>query len=253
MKKLFVPRGRVYTKKRNFVVDYDDDEEECDFYRTNVLKVVEALEWSVGNLPEFIISVTGGAQIFTMPKHLTKDFKKGLIKAAHLTNSWILTGGTNSGVMRLVGDAINEEFHMNLVCIGVSAFDKIFERTSIFNDRTLTEIVRMDRRQSRRGTIVEDTEREANLDPNHTHHVLVSNPGRKTYGVEIKFRAELEKALIGKSRERSQSLSNFQSLNHFAKPIVLIVVEGGKNTLRTVVIAIENKIPIIFLKVLTKT
>ena len=37
-----------------------------------------------------------------------ETFKKGLISAAKSTNAIILTGGTNTGTMKLVGDAIRE-------------------------------------------------------------------------------------------------------------------------------------------------
>lgn len=61
--------------------------------------------------PKLIISVTGGAQKFTIPQRMKKAFKRGLIKAAASTGAWIITGGTNTGVMRLVGEAVADEFH----------------------------------------------------------------------------------------------------------------------------------------------
>ena len=51
--------------------------------------------------PQLILSVTGGAQKFTIPHRMKKAFKRGLIKAAASTGAWIITGGTNTGVMRL--------------------------------------------------------------------------------------------------------------------------------------------------------
>jgi hypothetical protein len=57
--------------------------------------------WSLDS-PNLIISITGGAQDFTIDANTKKAFKKGLIKAAKTTNAWIVTGGTNFGCMRLV-------------------------------------------------------------------------------------------------------------------------------------------------------
>ena len=76
--------------------------------------------------PQLILSVTGGAQKFTIPHRMKKAFKRGLIKAAASTGAWIITGGTNTGVMRLVGEAVAEEFHSaNLTVLGVATWGKI--------------------------------------------------------------------------------------------------------------------------------
>ena len=54
------------------------------------------------NKPQLIISVTGGAKNFKLPQKTKAAFKLGLIKAAKSTSSLIITGGTNTGVMKLV-------------------------------------------------------------------------------------------------------------------------------------------------------
>lgn len=55
-----------------------------------------------------------------------KAFKRGLIKAASSTGAWIITGGTNTGVMRLVGEAVADEFHTcNLTVLGIATWGKI--------------------------------------------------------------------------------------------------------------------------------
>jgi len=54
--------------------------------------------------------VTGGAKNFTIPHRIKKAFKEGLVKAAASTGAWIITGGTNTGVMRLVGEAVADEY-----------------------------------------------------------------------------------------------------------------------------------------------
>jgi hypothetical protein len=70
--------------------------------------------------PDLMMSVIGGARRFNMPKRMKKAFKTGLIKAAEFTNSWILTSGFNSGVIKIVGDAINEKAnHLKIVTIGI--------------------------------------------------------------------------------------------------------------------------------------
>ena len=75
-------------------------------------------------MPQLIISVTGGAQNFSIPQRMKTAFKRGLIKAATSTNAWIITGGTNAGVMKLVGEAVSEEYN-KLVVIGIATWGKI--------------------------------------------------------------------------------------------------------------------------------
>ncbi len=76
--------------------------------------------------PQLILSVTGGAQKFTLPYRMKKAFKRGLVKAAASTGAWIITGGTNTGVMRLVGEAVAEEFQDNkLTVLGIATWGKI--------------------------------------------------------------------------------------------------------------------------------
>jgi hypothetical protein len=63
--------------------------------------LLDPSEWKL-QAPRLILSVTGGAQKFTIPLLMKKAFKRGLIKAAGSTGAWIITGGTEYGVMRLV-------------------------------------------------------------------------------------------------------------------------------------------------------
>lgn len=57
--------------------------------------------WAL-NAPKLIISITGGSRTFNLEKTIKQAFKNGLTKAAKTTNAWIISGGSNCGVMRLV-------------------------------------------------------------------------------------------------------------------------------------------------------
>ena len=58
--------------------------------------------------PEVVISVTGGAQDFVLSPRLKRVFDRGLTSAASSTNAWVITGGTDTGVMKLVASAFAE-------------------------------------------------------------------------------------------------------------------------------------------------
>ncbi|CAF4737945.1 unnamed protein product, partial [Rotaria sp. Silwood1] len=77
--------------------------------------------------PGIIISVTGGAALFEIPSpRIRKLLRQDLVAAAVSTNAWIFTGGTNSGVMKEVGDAFHAcrykgtKTTWKIPCIGIA-------------------------------------------------------------------------------------------------------------------------------------
>ena len=78
------------------------------------------LHWSLPT-PEMILSVTGGAQDFELTPRLQSLFTNGLTHVAGRSNVWIITGGTDSGVMKLVGNAMASVGHKNPI-IGIAPY-----------------------------------------------------------------------------------------------------------------------------------
>lgn len=105
------------------------------------------------------------------------------------------------------------------------------------------------------------------LDPNHTHFILVDDGSENQFGKEIEFRASLENELRkGKSLsyyKNKRSRRSFNGERMLAEntsqseddhegdgvPMVLIVVQGGPNTLKTVKESLEHKVPVLVLAV----
>ena len=54
--------------------------------------------------PDVLLSVTGSAASLQLTSTLQRVFDRGLANASAMTNAWIFTGGTDSGVMKLVGE-----------------------------------------------------------------------------------------------------------------------------------------------------
>ena len=65
--------------------------------------------------PHLALSLIGGAKNFKMDAGKKETFKRGLIAAARSTNALIITGGSNTGTMKLVGDAVREGQFMVMV------------------------------------------------------------------------------------------------------------------------------------------
>ena len=86
------------------------------------------------------------------------------------------------------------------------------------------------------------------MEPNHTHFLLVDDKTENSFGVEIDFRVKFEAEI-----RRGLSLENYKSgsvLNERSKiPMVLIVVQGGPNSLLLVEKSIKENIPILVLAV----
>lgn len=81
----------------------------CFHDDTDVSDVFKLLSecWKL-KAPSVLFSVTGSAQELNLEPKLTKDFEKGLAEAVDCTDGWVVTGGTDTGVMALVGRALRK-------------------------------------------------------------------------------------------------------------------------------------------------
>ena len=65
-------------------------------------------KWQLSK-PSLIISVTGGAVDFAMKKKDHDRLRQGLQRVAATKGAWIITGGTNAGVMKICGEAVRDQ------------------------------------------------------------------------------------------------------------------------------------------------
>ncbi|CAF3539975.1 unnamed protein product [Rotaria socialis] len=203
--------------------------------------------------PSLVISITGGAKEYKMQHKVLRAFRRGLLKVARTTGAWIITGGMNTGIMKLVGEIvqINPDRSRPIPLIGIGTWGCV----SGFKDLEVEggNVNYAKARSDRKG--------EAPLEPNHTKFIFVDNGLERTYGGEIAFRAKLEQAISGgffSSKTLSNTYSTGPSLsatsslrpdNSGPVPVVLLVIEGGPNTVRTVKEAVVgNNIPAVLLE-----
>ena len=107
-----------------------------DFYDKIRIKVLKG----VIDKPDFVISVTGGAQKFTVSHQLRRDFIRGIHNAAIIMKSWVITGGTDCGCMKLVGEAVSQSSKKNdLNVIGIATFG-VLENKSLKNYNQNTQV-----------------------------------------------------------------------------------------------------------------
>lgn len=187
--------------------------------------------------PNLLISVTGGAKNFYLKARLKNVFHRGLIKVAQTTGAWIITGGTHTGVMKHVGQAVRDyalssSMQGQIVAIGVATWGIIHNRDALVHpEGCFPAHYLMD---------IKGQGRLSCLDNNHTHFLLVDDGRHGHYGVEIELRSQLEKCI---SRKR---LGNKES--GVTIPVVCVVLDGGPGTLNTIYNAMLNGTPCVILE-----
>ena len=193
----------------------------------------------VWNLPRasVLISVTGGAQAFSLDKRLTASFQRGLKAAVRTTKACVITGGTKSGCMELVGKTLEDEEH--LVLLGVSPFDKVHGSKELDESKYLNIHNYPLPQKAGPGA----KEAAPALDPNHTHHILVSNVG---FGGEIKTRNLIEEAVCREKPDEDDAEGGDDAAGSrhrptLVSPMVMLVVGGGYGTVATVLSALETE------------
>lgn len=79
------------------------------------------------------------------------------------------------------------------------------------------------------------------IDPNHTHFLLIDNSQVNQTGGEINFRARFES---GMAHGFASSIEPV--------PVVVVVIEGGPNTIKCVLESLVNNIPCMIIDVITR-
>ncbi|CAF3552086.1 unnamed protein product [Rotaria sp. Silwood1] len=241
---------------------------------TNAETVVKFMQqgWRLPK-PDLIISVTGGAKSFDMSTRLRKIFQSGLVAAAITTNAWLITAGTNAGVVKEVGEAFNKYRYTNrkngldVPCIGIASWGYTAgneqldcQSTNISTDTNITKGIypfmrhhhnqithslRVDSDDQylvRNYTVKEKPKKRCDLEPNHTHFLLFDD-GQPNADTVLPLRAEIEKY----SRNTSIETTTDGAVESLI-PIVMVLVEGGPSSIRTICEALDSNTPVVVIK-----
>ncbi|XP_045537405.1 transient receptor potential cation channel trpm isoform X10 [Papilio machaon] len=184
-------------------------------------------EWALDR-PKLLITIQGGKANFDLQPKLKKVLRKGLLKAAKTTGAWIFTGGTNTGVTRQVGDALQLERSQRagrVVSIGIAPWG-IVEGAHELIGRG---------RDVPYHAIASPRSKLAVLNNRHAYFLLVDNGSVGRYGAEIVLRRKLEKYIA------AQKLHPY---THSSTPVVCLVIEGGTNTVRAVLEYVTDSPPV---------
>eukprot|EP01043_Picozoa_sp_COSAG02_P061400 COSAG02_NODE_8247_length_2643_cov_1.407233_1_plen_672_part_10 len=82
------------------------------------------------DMPSVIFSVTGSAQEFTLRPKFRDTFMSAVLNATRSTNAWIVTGGSDAGIMKLVGDTLARGKQMQ-TAVGIASWGAVHGRTEL--------------------------------------------------------------------------------------------------------------------------
>eukprot|EP00041_Stephanoeca_diplocostata_P039357 m.1618112 g.1618112 ORF g.1618112 m.1618112 type:complete len:2175 (-) comp25376_c1_seq2:5314-11838(-) len=202
-------------------------------------------------LPRLLISVTGGALDFELSKELESVLKRGLRRAAEATDAWIVTGGTDCGIMKYVGQAMSEIGNgmidkddmgdepqtippvIGLATWGVLRARNVLSRGGVFD--SLNDL-----------SMIPASRNSVSLDGNHNVFFLYDNGTEEKFGQETLIRSHFEQAITTTKYHASTTRKLFK--NDAVIFSVLLVVEGGPVTLQVVQKSIATRTPVVVIE-----
>jgi len=160
----------------------------------NIINLVKNY-WQL-EFPKLIISVHGGIANFGLQPKLKQALKQGLIKVVNTSHIWIITAGTDTGVVKHIGDILKDilpNSSINIVAIGIAPWGVVNERESLIGQGVEVPYF------SNQRTI--NSGHSFNLNNCHSYFLLVDDGTVGKYGCEIGFRRRVERFL---SRHKSE-------------------------------------------------
>jgi len=234
-------------------------------YNVHLLRHLVETVWKIER-PQVIISVTGGAQTFDLSSKFKDIIMKGMMDGTRNLKALFITGGTNAGIMRYVGEA-RAKYNPTVPLIGIVALGPV-KGASVLLDQ-------WDKKHQKRGQLY-DTVKEGDkkdrgvknermkrsekkwgpgvseLDNHHSHFILVHDEDSKDFGDENPVRSAFEKCMSAPKQEirledgahkisaggDAEILSS--TLDEDNVPIVTVCVQGGPGSITTVAGSVIN-------------
>ncbi|XP_052279179.1 transient receptor potential cation channel subfamily M member 3-like isoform X3 [Dreissena polymorpha] len=187
-------------------------------------------QWGL-ELPKLLITVHGGILNFDLQPKLKRVFRKGLLKAAKTTGAWIITGGTNTGVTRHVGDAISDrslKAKNKIIAIGIAPWGIVENKEELIGKDVIVPY----------HCVSSPRTNYSVLNNNHSYFLLVDNGTVGKYGGEVIFRKRLEKYIA------HQKITFTNGVRGRGVPVICVVLEGGANTIRSVLEYVTDTPPV---------
>ena len=192
--------------------------------------------------PTVVISVTGDAAGNPdVPERMHTAFRTRLREVVLRTRAWIITGGTKAGVMKMVGEMVRET-EDDIVCIGCATWGAIQH-----HERLCGQAADLEPQFFGGGLHKNTTQGVVEIDPNHTHLLLVDDGSKGEFGKEIGLRSDIEDKLCDRmargTNEQQQANGSEDSL--LQAVMVQLLVGGGPNSISTVQATLRKHRPVV--------
>ena len=183
--------------------------------------------------PDVLLSITGGAQKCMLGPAQQASFERGLASAARAGNTWIITGGMDAGVMRLVGKSLADH-SASVKAIGIAPWGAILGREALARHSAIRRPGGKRVPFEYACTHHQNSKEGAALESHHSHFVFVDDGSteKDAWGSEISTRFAIERCVS----------------KRFDVPLVLICVEGGPGTVKTVLEFVAGGCPVLLLR-----
>ncbi|XP_063416436.1 transient receptor potential cation channel subfamily M member-like 2 [Mytilus trossulus] len=233
---MYLPRNSKYRKVLYTLIS--DTEDQRDQLRRELPK-----RWGVPS-PESVIAITGIHHQFNLKDK--NNLKHMLIEAVKSTDSWIVTCGTESGVVNFIEEAVNEHSTLekyNIPIVGLMS-ERVINEIKPLGKHVKVEKIIKETVKSVRTPIWSTKE---TLDPNHTQFIVVKDS----------FEKNSKRSASSECREAFESfLSNINDTDckhaqyetNAILPIVLVLLEGGIDALKTTWSVLKNNNPVVVIE-----
>ncbi|CAC5358697.1 unnamed protein product [Mytilus coruscus] len=219
--------------------------------QSHLLRGILPKQWNVSP-PDAIIAITGISHQFNIKNK--RNLKKDLIEAVKSTGSWIVTCGTECGVVKFIEDAVNE--HVTLTEYNIPIVGLLSEGV-LDEIEPLKRFIHGKEKKYGKSIIIPVSSTKESLDPNHTQFIFLGDPDMKhlrgTASSECRnafqrFLSNIKDADFKtkifndkpKITEHDTYSKNGQCETNEILPVVLVLIEGGIDALETVLSVLEN-------------
>jgi potassium channel subfamily K len=223
------------------------DQHPLDLYRFMTRPVSEG-GWGLSE-PELVLSITGSTTTLETSS-LTKAFSstlKNVMDWKHEdgdeeggSSTWLITGGTEVGVMKLAGEASRgRNTQKSAVLIGVCPWSKVANNSKLKGDQVVDG-----------GPVLYEktnanSDDSAFLQCNHTHFIFVDTGNvSEEWGTEVNFRYQLEHVI----KEQSRAIVEESILKDKVRCLNLTVCfGGGVGSMRSMLHSLMHNIPVVII------
>ncbi|XP_043854484.1 transient receptor potential cation channel subfamily M member 4 isoform X2 [Dromiciops gliroides] len=183
--------------------------------------------------PNLVVSVLGGSGGPMLQPWLRDLLRQGLVRAAHSTGAWIVTGGLHTGIGRHVGVAVRDHNtagtgSTKVVAMGVAPWGVVRSREHLVSPKG-----QFPARYPWRGSLEDGA--QCPLDYNYSAFFLVDDGTHGRFGGETRFRAKLESYI---SRQKTGAGGTGIDI-----PVLLLLIDGDEKMLQRVEDATLAQVP----------